>query len=325
MKMWLKQVLAPVARLSTRHSARIIMYHRFAAGNVSRKLSLAQLEEQIRFIRRHFKVVSLSALVSRLRSGMAPDHGSVALTVDDAYADFGALAYPVFRKWGVPVTIYVVSEFAGGKLWLWWDAIRFILEQARAGHHQIRALNREDTLDLSDEVRREAAWHALADRGLTLSPQERSQYLRDLQESFSVPLPITPVRDFAAMDWEALLDLDPAIVEIGSHTCTHPILSHCGPEQLDHEVGGSKRIIEARLGREVRAFCYPNGQWPDVNDQVMAAARNAGYESAVMACGTLVSKGADVFALERLHASHNPREFISAISGVAHLGKRLSA
>jgi peptidoglycan/xylan/chitin deacetylase (PgdA/CDA1 family) len=68
----------------------------------------------LRFLRRHFNILPLRELVSHLRSGSTLDPRTVVLTVDDAYADFGEHAYPVFREHGIPVTIYVVSEFAGG-------------------------------------------------------------------------------------------------------------------------------------------------------------------------------------------------------------------
>jgi peptidoglycan/xylan/chitin deacetylase (PgdA/CDA1 family) len=262
-KTWTKQMLAPAARLTTRRCARVVMYHRFGLGG----LDVRYLEEQLCYMRRYFNVVPLGDIVSRLRSGMAPDPCTVAVTVDDGYADFGELAYPVFRRNGIPVTLYVVSEFASGKIWLWWDAIRYILTRAHNGCYGVMTANGLITVSLSDAISREAEWHTLADIGLTLSPGERDQYIRDLQESFSVSLPNSPTEDFAALDWDALRALDPEIVEIGSHSCTHPILSRCSAEGVIQEVAESKRTIEEQLGREVRAFCYPNGQWLDVNDQ----------------------------------------------------------
>ena len=138
-------------------------------------------------------------------------------------------------------------------------------------------------------------------------------------------LPSPPTREFAALDWDALRALDPDLVEIGAHTCTHPILSRCDQERVIREVAGSKKEIEKQLGREVRAFCYPNGQWPDVDEQCFAAVREAGYDSAVMACGTLVCKGANVYALDRIGAPETCDDFVSKISGVSHLRRHVPA
>ena len=318
MKAWAKQVLAPAARFATRQCARVIMYHRFTAGGAGGRLDVQVLDQQLRYLRRHYKVVSLHDVIVRLRSGMAPEPYSVAVTVDDAYADFGDIAYPVFQRHGVPVTLYVVSEFAGGRMWLWWDMIRQILMSAPNGQYAPRS----SSISLSDATSRERAWQELAGVGLALSPGERQGYIASLQAVFGVPLPGVPPREFAALSWDELRGLDPKLVDIGAHTRTHPILSRCESPQIQEEVAGSKSEIEAALGREVRSFCYPNGTWSDVDARCLAAVREAGYEGAVMACGTLVCRGADVYALDRIGPSEKRDDFASEISGISHIRRR---
>jgi peptidoglycan/xylan/chitin deacetylase (PgdA/CDA1 family) len=74
--------------------------------------------------------------------------GIVALIIDDAYSDFGEDTYPVFERHQVPVALYVVSDLAAGRTWLWWDAIRHMLDCAADGEHTEIVL--EDTLRPSD-------------------------------------------------------------------------------------------------------------------------------------------------------------------------------
>ena len=314
-----KQVLAPLARLATRDCARVLMYHRFGPGDTNRRLSSEGLDRQLRFLRRHFNVARLSDLVARLKSGAAPEPYTVALTVDDAYADFGEYAYPVFREHGVPVTVYVVSEFSNGSFWLWWDAIRYIVNQAPSGRHRLAAVTESVEISLHDAASREEAWLVLASIGVMLQPAERDQYLIGLEQALSVALPAAPTPEFAALTWDQVRGLDPDIVEIGAHTRTHPILSRCDPARIVDEVSGSKMAIEAQIGRRVSAFCYPNGQWSDVDERCIAAVRDAGFDSAVLACGAMVRKGADLYALERMSASHEPSEFEGDVSGISYL------
>jgi len=324
LKGWIKELVAPGARLFTRHCARVLMYHRFGPDDPVRKLDAESLNEQLRFLRRHFNVVRLRDLVSRLKSGIAPEPLSVALTVDDAYADFGEYAYPVFRKHGVPVTIYVVSEFASGRFWLWWDAIRHLLSQVADGDYRLIMPNGPVDILLTDEASRNDAWLILAGVGVTLPPAERDQFLDDLQHVFAVSLPAAPPPEFAALSWDELRALDPDIVEIGAHTRTHPILSRCDSARIVEEVAGSKRVIEEQLGRPVSAFCYPNGEWSDVDERCITAVREVGFDSAVMACGSMVGKGANPYTLERMSASHRLGEFKGDVSGISYLRGRLA-
>jgi peptidoglycan/xylan/chitin deacetylase (PgdA/CDA1 family) len=300
------------------------MYHRFGPGEPDRRLDANGLDRQLRFLRRHFNIVPLRSLIARLDAGEAPDPRTVALTVDDAYADFGEHAYPVFRKHGMPVTIYVVSEFAGGRFWLWWDAIRYLVTQAERGAYRLDSPRARLDIALGDRASRVAAWSALAGIGVTFAPAERDAFLLDLQGTFSVTLPECPLREFAALSWDDLNALDPDIVEIGAHTRTHPILARCDSARITEEVVGSKGAIEARVGRRVSAFCYPNGEPADVDERCVAAVREAGFDSAVMSCGDLVHRGANPYALERMGAPHEEGEFKSDVSGIAYLRRRLT-
>src|SRR5204862_5576929 len=101
--------------------------------------------------------------------------------------------------------------------------------------------------------------------------------------------------------WDELRTLiNSGIVEVGTHTRTHPILSKLAPSQLRDEVLGSKQIVEARLGIRVRHFCYPNGLYSDFHAGTAETVREGGYESAVTAESGLNSNGTDLFTLLRL-------------------------
>lgn len=55
----------------------------------------------------------------RLKSPV-PARPFAAFTLDDGYRDNRYYAYPVFKRHGVPFTIYVSSDYADGKGDLWW-------------------------------------------------------------------------------------------------------------------------------------------------------------------------------------------------------------
>ena len=86
--------------------------------------------------------------------------------------------------------------------------------------------------------------------------------------------------DHAAFDlagWDELRALDPAVVTIGSHTMTHPILSKLSDAAIEVELRESRRMLEAKLERSVEFFSFPNA---DANWRAVAAARRH-YRGAV--------------------------------------------
>ena len=143
--------------------------------------------------------------------------------------------------------------------------------------------------------------------------------MRDIQTTLDTLLPARPTADYAAISWDQLRRLDPQLVDIGSHTCSHPILSRCTPEQIDGELRDSKTRIEQEMGRPVTAFCYPNGQRADYTTLVTEAVKTAGYESGVVAYGTFVRPGADPFLIERVNPRTKLSEFRNLLDGFAHL------
>ena len=70
------------------------------------------------------------AVAEWLHSGRSLPPYPLAVTVDDGYQDFQEAGHPVFAEYGIPVTVYLVTDFVDGKSWLWFD--RFVYAFANA-------------------------------------------------------------------------------------------------------------------------------------------------------------------------------------------------
>jgi peptidoglycan/xylan/chitin deacetylase (PgdA/CDA1 family) len=73
-------------------------------------------------------------------------------------------------------------------------------------------------------------------------------------------------------------DLDQTgLVEIASHTMTHPDLTRLDARALAIQLDASKATLEQLLGHPVDDFCYPYGRF---DPRIVAAVAAAGYQSA---------------------------------------------
>jgi peptidoglycan/xylan/chitin deacetylase (PgdA/CDA1 family) len=89
------------------------------------------------------------------------------------------------------------------------------------------------------------------------------------------------------------------LIEIGSHTVTHPLLSS-QPDLLQRqEIEGSKRSLEELLGKPTLSFAYPNGGAADFNATSVSLVREAGYGRACAAYGGVIRSSTDQFRLPR--------------------------
>ena len=54
----------------------------------------------------------------------------VCFTFDDGYRDNLEYAYPLFRRRGIPLTLYVPTDFPDGDGELWWIALEEVVPRA---------------------------------------------------------------------------------------------------------------------------------------------------------------------------------------------------
>jgi peptidoglycan/xylan/chitin deacetylase (PgdA/CDA1 family) len=89
-----------------------------------------------------------------------------------------------------------------------------------------------------------------------------------------------PLAGRPLMSWDDARRINRDGMGLGAHTQTHPLLPDLEPEQVDAEVGGSRRALERELGERADAFAYPFGQWNERTAQVVA---EAGFACALTA------------------------------------------
>ncbi len=114
--------------------------------------------------------------------------------------------------------------------------------------------------------------------------------------------PVLRPRPGPMLSWGQVQEAAAAGIEIGAHSHTHRELDQLPANQLDHELRGSKSLLEDRLGGPVPALAYPFGY---SSQYVRQAARAAGYAHACAVGNLLASKASDPFAFPRLTVRHS--------------------
>jgi peptidoglycan/xylan/chitin deacetylase (PgdA/CDA1 family) len=83
-------------------------------------------------------------------------------------------------------------------------------------------------------------------------------------------------------------------MEVGSHSMTHPKLTHLDPEMLEEEVSGSRQVLSEVLREAVDGFCYPYGFIDGASVQAVRAARYS------YACAVVVRVERSAYDLPRI-------------------------
>lgn len=247
------------------------------------------LERTLRWIKRRFQIAPLRTIVAAAANRDATTRPKVALSFDDGLRSNVTVAYPLLHRLAIPATFFVCPGLVDRGAWIWTHEARARLARLATGGRSELAAEWRAPGDAESFV----AWMK------TLDTERRRRVEARLREATPGFSPSASEREgFDLATWAELRRLDPAIVTIGSHSLTHPILPATAAAELEAEVGDSRRLLERGLQRPVDLFAYPNGDY----DAATEACVRRHYRGAVTVEEGWVRRDADPLRLPRLAA-----------------------
>lgn len=300
----------------------ILLYHRVAeVGSDPWSLCVKpqHFAQQLEVLRKHTRPMQLQQLNQALQQGKR-SHRSVVITFDDGYADNLHNVKPLLERYDIPATIFVSSGCVGHEREFWWDELERVLLQPGTLPEILQIKingstyewNLGEAADYSEDAyQRHRCW--LAEHDHDPSPRQslyRSlwQLLRPMLESErrkvldellawagaepvnrSTHRSLTPAEVFTLGQGE--------LIEVGSHTVTHPFLSALSTASQQDEIQRSKARLEELIGHQVNSFAYPHG---DYTAETVNLVREAGFTCACSTVADVVWRHNDCFQLPRI-------------------------
>jgi peptidoglycan/xylan/chitin deacetylase (PgdA/CDA1 family) len=257
-------------------SARILYYHRVNDENdpFFPAISTALFEQEMYFVRRQHKVVSLAELLERLAGDSSEP--VLAITFDDGYQDNYHNALPILERLGLPATIFLTTGGVDSREPLWFEQLAQAFKRSSREYVDVQPCGRLSMRTRAERLDSlERVFGILRD----LPDRERRQRLaRILRE---LPVPDDGERNGRMLTWDQVRSMQRHRIDFGGHTVTHPFLSRMPGEQVAWEVSECKRRIEEELQLPVVHFAYPNGRKKDFGAWNKDLIRRAGYKAAV--------------------------------------------
>ncbi|MGH7895326.1 MAG: polysaccharide deacetylase family protein [Candidatus Binatia bacterium] len=286
------------ARNRLRRASVVLLYHRVTEGFTdpwSLCVGPTHFRDQMAVLMGR-DVVTLDALSADLVAGRR--RRSIAVTFDDGYADFAAVALPTLREYDIPATLFVTTGGLDGESEFWWDELeRIVLMFPRLPDTLfVEIAGAPFSWAFEADGDRRALYLALHRRIGRLPATERSRVLRVLRHWAGVdalrrdthrPLLASELRDVARCP----------LVRVGAHTVSHSYLGKLPVDEQRHEIRASKERLEGIIAAPVEHFSYPHG---DHVPETVRLVREAGFRIACgSACRSVTAK-ADVFDLPRV-------------------------
>lgn len=271
----------------------IVLYHGIVADRLPRErwcngqaLPLEDVKRQLEWLARRFRIVPMAEYLAG--APKKPGRQMAAITFDDGMRATFENVSPVLQREGLPATLFVSTVHLGGGELLWFSYLNALCFE---GHYQeLTVEGRQFRLATLEEKKR-----ARNEIGAMAKQFHSATAFVALMKA-AYPLPPETLLEYAGMTHDQLVAAGESdLVEIASHTVTHPFLTRESPAEQTREIYESKRVLAASTGRPVRYFAYPSG---DYDGAVLARVRDSGYEAAFATRPR--GEGAGPFAIGRV-------------------------
>ena len=217
-------------RIVTSRNITILLYHKIKPG---------LFESHILYYKKYYNIVSLRDIHYSIMTNdfeHLPVH-SLAITFDDGWKSNYELLH-IFRKYKLPVTIFLATGLVNTNRRLWNDVI-------------------ESSEIIENNLLK------------TWSNSEKDVYLFENYGFF----PEKEYRNRSMLNLEEIGEMKHS-VDFQSHGVFHPVFIRCSQSELEFELTTSKEWLEKNINSDVYGIAYPYG-W--TNSKVVTMTHRAGY------------------------------------------------
>jgi peptidoglycan/xylan/chitin deacetylase (PgdA/CDA1 family) len=240
-------------------NATIFMLHRVfnfendkLLANENMKVSPDFLESFIvELQKQNYEFISLDKLYNILKK-KKDFSKKIVFTLDDGYKDNFDIAYPIFKKYNVPFTIYLTTSFPNKSVILWW----YVLEQLIIENDYLIVENKKYYCQTYHEKNRSF----LEIRKIILKLNQKN-LLQELNNIFSkYKIDWFNYNNNLCMTWEQIEILSKEqLCTIAGHTVNHFAFNQLSEDEIIDEINMANQEIENKTNAKVKHFAFPFG------------------------------------------------------------------
>ena len=298
-----------------RHSTIVLSYHRVIEkwdrtldySQPGMTVTIATFDRQLSFLKEQFDIVPLGSLLTEGNIDRPASRARCVITFDDGWRDNYDLAFPVLRKHDIPATIFLTTDFIGTDRAFWHTELIYLLlrtelsQLTRDGimsrphpspvHHHLKRWDRTGRVSCAHDV------DPVIETVKAMCDEDAiEELIHSFTQAGGLLRPLFAERKFF-LDWDQVREMVASGIEIGSHGCSHRMLTRLSTDEAEAELVRSKAEIESRLGRIVQHFAFPNEA---ANGPLLTLAARAGYRTACLSGGGPKEGQFGIRALRRL-------------------------
>jgi peptidoglycan/xylan/chitin deacetylase (PgdA/CDA1 family) len=319
----------------------VLLYHRIAELPSDPQLlcvSRQHFAQHLEVLRKEGGGLQIRGLDQMLERG-GWSHWAIGITFDDGYSDNLYHAKPLLEYYDVPATVFVTAGYVDSGKDFWHDDLERLLlqpgslperlsldvngvsyrwelgEAVQYGENTYHDCRGWNVLCADNPTRRHEIYRSLCKILLNLPDQTRRSVVDRLIEWAGLEGK-SRLSHRVLSSAETIRLADGGLIEVGSHTMTHPVLAALPRAAQVEEISDSKARLENILGRSVASFAYPYGTRNDYTDETIATVHAAGFKYACSNFAGTIDRRTDPWQLPRfLVRDWDGEEFARKVHG----------
>lgn len=237
-----------------------------------------------------YDILSIEELYQRYIRGELYKRKFVCFTFDDGYVDNYNVAFPIFRKYNCPFTVFVTTDFPEGKAFLWW----YVLEKILLTNNEVMLGDGSRYVCNTIESKNNA-FRLIREKIFKLQHDNLNQQLINLFHNYHFSA--VEIVKQNALTWAQIREMsESALCSIASHSVSHVALDRLTRSEAEIELTLSKQLIEKHVNKQVDHFAYPYGRH---THDLFEVVRATGYVTSCIANGGRERNDMNLYAIRR--------------------------
>ena len=274
-----------ITRLAYSGIGSILMFHRVCPpdervriqSNSGMEVTPRYLELLIQYVLNlNYEIISLDAVYERLQYGRSGKK-FIAFTFDDGYSDNLVYAFPILKKYNIPFTIYVSTNYPDGQLTPWWYPLEELI--LKNDSLEFEEDGQPQKFNCSSLPEKEITYHYIL---ALLMGDSQTDLLSRVQRFFSFyKVNLIEATKGYMLNWDQIRALSrEKLVSFGAHTVNHLALNRLSEKDATDEILNSKLRLESKLQKKIDHFSYPFGTAKEANEREFSIVKKCGFKTA---------------------------------------------
>jgi peptidoglycan/xylan/chitin deacetylase (PgdA/CDA1 family) len=267
------------------HYVTILMLHRpESLDGTFNGHSPALVERCLKYVKKqNFHIATPDEIISAALNNRQPSRPTICFTIDDGYADEANQLAPVFLKFGIQPTLFVITDFVDGIDWPWDAKISYLIANAPPSNSIIKISGLDVQLNLSDHESRQIKRRSIVKLAKTMQSEELAKLITQLSLHLNLEIPKLAPPAYQPATWTELRAHEQNGLILGSHGCSHKLFNALSDQEVTFELSRAKERLKEEIVSPSNVFCYPSGTSKDFSPRHHSLVKNAGYAAALSA------------------------------------------